>query len=111
MRLTIWTENNPAIQYGFQYFLPISKLEVNFNSLRRLINIKGFQMWFMWLQGSETCYFRGHVHSKHTEQKCKVCELKFKTSMQLVSHLANEHNEEDEWNVKFHSTPKDVESI
>ena len=33
--------------------------------------------------------------------------MKFKTSMQLVSHVANEHNEEEEWKVEFHSNPKE----
>ena len=48
-----------------------------------------------------------HINSKHTEQKCKACGVKFKTSMQLVSHVANEHNEEEECKVEFHSTPKE----
>ena len=39
---------------------------------------------------------RKHINSKHTEKKCKVCGMKFKTSMQLVSPVANEHNEEEE---------------
>ena len=48
---------------------------------------------------------RKHKKSKHTEQKCKVCEKIFKTSMDLVSHVANEHIEEEEWKVKAQSTP------
>ena len=47
-----------------------------------------------------------HISSKHTEQKCKVCSKDFKTSMELVSHVAKEHHEEEEeWDIKFQSTP------
>ena len=48
---------------------------------------------------------RKHLNSKHTEQKCKFCGKEFKASMQLVSHVANKHIEEEEWNVEFTSTP------
>ena len=49
-----------------------------------------------------------HVNTKHTEQNCKVCHTEFKTSMELINHVAKEHHqeEEEEWHVKFHSTPK-----
>ena len=50
---------------------------------------------------------KNHISSKHTEQKCKECNREFKTSMELVSHVAKEHhNEEEAWNVQFQSTPK-----
>ena len=35
-----------------------------------------------------------HISSKHTEQKCKECNREFKTSMELVSHVAKEHHNE-----------------
>ena len=45
---------------------------------------------------------KNHISSKHTEQKCKECKREFKTSMELVSHVAKEHhNEEEAWNVQF----------
>ena len=50
---------------------------------------------------------RKHINSKHTNQKCDICRKEFKTSMEVLSHKAKEHQEEDEvWNVKVHSTPK-----
>ena len=48
-----------------------------------------------------------HKNTKHTEQKCKVCNKEFKISMELVTHVANEHDDQEEaWTVKFQSTPK-----
>ena len=47
-----------------------------------------------------------HINTKHTEQKYKVCKKEFKTAMELVSHVANKHGEEEEWIVKAQSTPK-----
>ena len=48
-----------------------------------------------------------HINTKHTNQKCDICRKEFKTSMEVLSHKAKEHQEEDEvWNVKVHSTPK-----
>ena len=43
----------------------------------------------------------------HTEQKCKLCSKEFKTAMDLVIHVSNEHHEqEEEWDVNFQSTLK-----
>ena len=48
-----------------------------------------------------------HKNTKHTEQKCKVCKDEFKTSLELITHVANEHaTQEEVWSVKFQSTPK-----
>lgn len=33
-----------------------------------------------------------HINTKHSEQKCKICRKEFKTSMELVSHVAEEHH-------------------
>ena len=44
-----------------------------------------------------------HINLKHTEQKCKVCSKEFKTSMELVIHVAKEHQEQEE---ARNSTPK-----
>ena len=58
----------------------------------------------MLLQGAET---KEQIKFKHSKQKCKVCQRIFKTSMEFkqCSHVANEHVEEEEWNVKAQSTP------
>ena len=52
-----------------------------------------------------------HINLKITEQKCKVFSINFKTSIELVKHVAQDHHihdhEDDEGlNVQFHSTPK-----
>ena len=48
-----------------------------------------------------------HNITKHTEQKCKVCNKEFKTSIEVVTHVAKEHNDQEKaWNVKFQCTPK-----
>ena len=44
-----------------------------------------------------------HINSRHTEQKCKICNQEFKTSMEVVIHVAKDHQEEEK--VKT-STPK-----
>ena len=47
-----------------------------------------------------------HINSRHTEQKCKICGEDFRTSMELISQEATEHNGEGEaWDIKFQSTP------
>ena len=40
------------------------------------------------------------MSSHHTEQKCKVCSQDFKTTMDLLSHVAQEHHEEEKDKVK-----------
>ena len=56
---------------------------------------------------------KNHKHLKHTVHMCKICSEEFKTPMELVSHVAKDHHEEEEvWNVKHQSTPKsDKETI
>ena len=44
-----------------------------------------------------------HINSKHTEQKCKICNQEFKISMEVVIHVAKDHKEKEK--VKT-STPK-----
>ena len=52
-----------------------------------------------------------HINSTHTKHKCKICGEEFDTSMALLSHVAIEHNEEDDvLNGFLHSTPKDKEN-
>ena len=36
-----------------------------------------------------------HITSKHYVHKCKVCQKKFKTSLDPVSHVAKEHLEDE----------------
>ena len=47
-----------------------------------------------------------HVLSKHTKQKCTVCGKEFGTSIELLSHIAREHHEQEEACIQFQSTPK-----
>ena len=48
-----------------------------------------------------------HKNTKHTEQKCKVCNQEFKTSIELETHVAKGHDDQEEvWSAKFQSTPK-----
>lgn len=49
-----------------------------------------------------------HMNSKHTKQKCKQCDKEFRTSMELLNHVAKEHQEEEEEGNGYFksSTPK-----
>ena len=44
------------------------------------------------------------MNTKHTRQKCSMCSVEFKTSIDLLSHVAREHHDEEE--VRLQSTPK-----
>ena len=33
-----------------------------------------------------------HYNSKHEEQACKVCHVRFKTSMEVLQHVAKDHS-------------------
>ena len=57
-------------------------------------------------KSDKNAYLKKHITLKHSAQKCKVCQREFKSSMDLVSHVAKEHLEdEDVLNVKITSTP------
>ena len=45
-----------------------------------------------------------HINTKHTKQKCSICSVEFRTSIDLLSHIAKEHHDEEEG--KLQSTPK-----
>ena len=32
------------------------------------------------------------MNTKHQDQKCKVCDLTFNTAMELLKHVAQQHN-------------------
>ena len=34
---------------------------------------------------------RKHINTKHLKQKCKVCNLEFSTSIEVLKHLADKH--------------------
>ena len=54
----------------------------------------------------QSCTSRKHLNIKHTEKKCKVCSQYYKTAMDLVSHVAQEHHEKEEYgNLKFENKP------
>ena len=47
-----------------------------------------------------------HINTKHTKQKCSICSVEFKTSIELLSHIAREHHDEEEaCSFKLQSTP------
>ena len=47
------------------------------------------------------------MNTKHTVQKCSLCSEEFKTSMDLLSHIAQEHHDEEEaCIIQLQSTPK-----
>ena len=35
------------------------------------------------------------VNTNHTDQKCQICEKAFKTSRELIQHVAKEHHNEE----------------
>ena len=35
------------------------------------------------------------MNTKHTDKKCNICKKEFKTSVELIQHLAKEHNNEE----------------
>ena len=48
-----------------------------------------------------------HMNTKHTVHKCSLCSEEFTTSMDLLSHIAIEHHDEEEANgLNLQSTPK-----
>ena len=48
-----------------------------------------------------------HFQLKHGDQQFTISGKEFKESMELVSHVAEDHLEEEEvWNINFQSTPK-----
>ena len=48
-----------------------------------------------------------HVNPKHTVHKCSLCSEEFTTSMDLLSHIAIQHHDEEEANgLNAQSTPK-----
>ena len=44
----------------------------------------------------KSAYLKKHINFKHTVQKCKVCRKEFKSSLEMVSHVPEEHHEDDE---------------
>ena len=51
-----------------------------------------------------------HIKTKHTEKKCDVCGKEFRTSMEMIPHKTKDHHEEEDvFDVKIHSTPKEEE--
>ena len=48
-----------------------------------------------------------HINTKHTKQMCSICSVEFGTSMNLLSHIAREHYDDEEvCCIKLQSTPK-----
>ena len=58
-------------------------------------------------KSDKNAYLKKHITLKHSLQKFKVGQGEFKSSMDLVNHVAKEHIEdEDVLNVQITSTPK-----
>ena len=67
---------------------------------------KGLKCELCDFKSDKNAYLKKHITLKHSVQKCKVCQREFKSSMDLVSHVAKEHFEdEDVLNVQITSTP------
>ena len=48
-----------------------------------------------------------HINTKHENQNCKVCNKVFKTSMEVLEHVAKEHSE----NIVANILVKDKEKL
>ena len=48
-------------------------------------------------------------YSKHEEQSCKVCGLRFETSLEVLQHVAKEHSENIIGNISVKEKEKLVE--
>ena len=68
---------------------------------------KGFKCDLCNYRSEKETTLNKHVLLKHTEQKCTVCSKEFKTSLEVLSHIANEHHElEEPCSIQLQSTPK-----
>ena len=72
------------------------------------ISVKDFKCEHCNYSCEKLSTLKKHTQSKHTMQKCKICSKEFKTAMEVIIHVSNEHQEqeEEEEGVQFESTPK-----
>ena len=69
-------------------------------------SVKSFKCELCDYRSEKNAHLKKHITSKHSVHKCKVCQKEFKNSMDLVSHVAKEHLEDEEaLNVQSTSTP------
>ena len=68
---------------------------------------KGFKCDIYNYRSEKETTLKKHVLSKHTGQKCTICSKEFKTSLEVLSHIANEHHElEEPYSIQLQSIPK-----
>ena len=69
-------------------------------------SVKSFKCELCDYRSEKNAHLKKHITSKHSVHKCKVCQKEFKNSMDLVSHVAKEHLEDEEaLSVQSTSTP------
>ena len=44
-----------------------------------------------WGKRKKEVTFKKHINTKHSKQKCKVCYLDFNTTIELLKHVAADH--------------------
>ena len=73
-------------------------------------SVKSYKCELCDYRSEKNAHLKKHITSKHSVHKCKVCHKEFKNSMDLVSHVAKEHLEDEEvLSVQFTSTPNSDE--
>ena len=77
------------------------------SNLREKISVKAFNCELCEYKCEKPAFLKEHMNFKYTVHKCKVSKKEFKTSLKLVSLIAEKHHEDDEaMNFQFHSSPK-----
>ena len=95
--------NGSVLKFGVEARNTVSDEE---KSKEEEISAKYFKCDHCDYKSEKLATLKKHKNTKHTVQKCKVCNKEFKTSMELVTHIAKEHDDQEEaWNIKFQSTP------
>ena len=61
-----------------------------------MINCQKFSNVICVNTGFTSTTLKKHMNTKHTNQKCFICSVEFKTSIDISSHVAKEHHDEEE---------------
>ena len=73
-------------------------------------SLKGFKCELCNYSCEKETTLNKHVTLKHSEQKCTTCGKQFGSSIEMLSHIAKDHHEEEEaCSIQFQSTPKSDE--
>ena len=107
------TEDNKKVSKLKDDNVSVFRFEAENKSQKMVLKDKDFKCDHCDYKCKKHSTLMNHKHLKHTVHTCKICSEEFKTPMELVSHVAKDHHEEEEvWNVKHQSTPKsDKETI